>query len=687
MTHRTSRAGFPRRSVVAALFTALLMAAILPAAAIPGKAKVLESRMRGAEALRAVQARLGSVAAINRVDQEKLTDALSKDRSTGLDRAGRLFFVEDAMPGAAAAGDEISAGAPALAVDNPFALHSNPGSNRVIYLDFDGAELTDTVWNDEYADSPSVAMPGYSLDQLPEFSPAELDSIIEIWLRIAEDYAPFDVDVTTEQPSDAALTRTDLTDQIYGTEVLITTDTMKICGCGGWSYYNAFDEITSPERYYQPALVFYENLGDGYARYVAEAASHEAGHNLGLFHDGTLDTAYYRGHGSGSTGWAPIMGSAYDRELTQWSRGEYPRANNPEDDLAVIASHGVSPRADDAGDIQTDASPLAATSSTGQAVVDHGGTIEGASDVDWLSFSTAGAISLQIAPAPVGPNLDVRASLYKSDGSLAPIADNPSNDPLGLSANLAGNVAPGKYFVKIEGVGDTNPLPGYSDYASLGRYTVKGTIAMGTVPGPPTDVRAIDVIDSDATPEASVSFVPPSDDGGNAITSYVVTSSPGGYTASGPSSPITVPLALGSTYTFTVRAVNALGTGPASVPSNPVSPTSPATGVSVTDSSGLERNSLTRVYKLNVTRAGPTSSVATVRYSTANGTATAGSDYVAVSSATLKFRRGESVKQINVTVKGDRTIEPNETFFVNLSSPVGATIGRASATFTILNDD
>jgi hypothetical protein len=52
-----------------------------------------------------------------------------------------------------------------------------------------------------------------------------------------------------------------------------------------------------------------------------------------------------------------------------------------------------------------------------------------------------------------------------------------------------------------------------------------------------------------------------------------VTASPGGATASGISSPITVSgLTSGTTYTFTVKATNAHGTGPASLPSNPVTP-------------------------------------------------------------------------------------------------------------------
>jgi hypothetical protein len=77
--------------------------------------------------------------------------------------------------------------------------------------------------------------------------------------------------------------------------------------------------------------------------------------------------------------------------------------------------------------------------------------------------------------------------------------------------------------------------------------------------------------------EATVAFSPPAFDGGAEVTSYTVISSPGGHTASGASSPITVTgLTNGTSYTFTVTATNGAGTGPASAPSNAVVPTAPA---------------------------------------------------------------------------------------------------------------
>jgi hypothetical protein len=91
-------------------------------------------------------------------------------------------------------------------------------------------------------------------------------------------------------------------------------------------------------------------------------------------------------------------------------------------------------------------------------------------------------------------------------------------------------------------------------------------------PGAPTGVSAT-ASDGNAT----VSFIRPSS-GGAPITSYTATASPGGAHASGGSAPIIVTgLADGTSYTFTVTATNSLGTGPASAPSNAVTP-APATG-------------------------------------------------------------------------------------------------------------
>jgi hypothetical protein len=110
--------------------------------------------------------------------------------------------------------------------------------------------------------------------------------------------------------------------------------------------------------------------------------------------------------------------------------------------------------------------------------------------------------------------------------------------------------------------------------------------------------------------------------------------------------------------------------------------------LAVNDISVAEGNSGTRVATFTVTRSGDRTRAASVVYQTASGSATAGSDYVGVPATTLNFAPGDASKSVAVTIVGDTNVEADETFFLNLSSPVGVTmVNPASGTATITNDD
>ena len=117
----------------------------------------------------------------------------------------------------------------------------------------------------------------------------------------------------------------------------------------------------------------------------------------------------------------------------------------------------------------------------------------------------------------------------------------------------------------------------------------------------------------------------------------------------------------------------------------PVPPPPPPT-LNIADGSVREGRKGTRRLNLNVTLSSSSSDVVTVSYATADGTALANADYTATS-GTLTFLPGETSRTISVGIKGDLKSEPDETFTVELSNAVGATIADAVATATILNDD
>jgi hypothetical protein len=109
--------------------------------------------------------------------------------------------------------------------------------------------------------------------------------------------------------------------------------------------------------------------------------------------------------------------------------------------------------------------------------------------------------------------------------------------------------------------------------------------------------------------------------------------------------------------------------------------------VSVSDASVTEGNSGTALLGFTVSLSSPQAGAVTVSYATANGTATAGSDYLAAS-GTVTFNAGQTSQTVYVTVYGDTAYEPNETLTLTLSNPTGGvTLNRSVATGTINNDD
>lgn len=339
-------------------------------------------------------------------------------------------------------------------------LSSRPTATSVLYLDFDGATVTDANWNS--GGTINAANSGLTDAQ-----------ITEVWNRVKEDFMPFNIDVTTDagRYSGAAAGRRmrciiTTSDAWYNTPAKVAAGQI----AGGVANLWSFDRSGTTASSTIPCWVFSNRLGSS-AKNVAEASSHELGHTLGLYHDGTSTLGYYTGHGSGATGWAPIMGVGYYQPLVQWSKGEYSGANNTEDDLAIISgsTNGFGYLADDAGNSRGAAAALSVSGSS----VNTRGMISNSADVDYYSVTVnAGNLNLSINPSDISPNLDILATLENSSGTV--IATN--NPDASLPASLSASVTSGTYYIKIQGTGKGTGSTGYTSYGSMGPYTITGSL-------------------------------------------------------------------------------------------------------------------------------------------------------------------------------------------------------------------
>jgi len=461
----------------AVFVVAILLVAVNPVLA-QGRPSGLPNSANGQAAIDALGDRLPAVAQRHGLSADRLRELFQRDGSLFVDESEALFYVDEAHehaePSEPAIGE--TGGYGDYGPQDAFLLHSKPGADRTIFLDFDGHLVDGTAWNSTLGSN--FQAPPFDLDGNPgSFSDSERLRIIGIWRRVSEDFAPFDVNVTTQDPGAAALERSSSSDQVFGTRALISRSNA-LCGgsCGGVAYVGVYDRTGS---YYQPAWVFFDNLGSGHEKYTAEAVSHEVGHNLGLHHDGTSSTTYYTGHGSGETGWSPIMGSGYYKNLSQWSKGEYPGANNSEDDYLVIQSNGLGFRVDDHGNELSTATELSQGSTFSIT-----GILEQRSDVDFFRFySGVGDVQINANAFTPGPNVDVELRVYNSSGAV--IAQSNPSSTLSSALSFA---APydGTYYVRIDGVGKGDPLAGgYTDYGCVGQYSLTGTVSSPSGNQPP----------------------------------------------------------------------------------------------------------------------------------------------------------------------------------------------------------
>ncbi|MDO4576353.1 MAG: MBG domain-containing protein, partial [Planctomycetia bacterium] len=361
-------------------------------------------------------------------------------------------------------------------------LHSNPSSSYTIYLDFDGYTIDNTVYWKEYeAERPVLDMDGDSTT----FSDIELAYIYDTWAYVAECFAMFEVDVTTQDPTtyleSGALQKSGGNDTAYGIRVSIVNDP-DWQGVAGIAYVGSFTWSTDV-----PALIWWQ----GDALSTGESIVHEVGHTLGLYHasqwtDESTNTAveYYAGQGN----WSPFMGGGHGG-VQQWTKGEYPHSVNIsqgqsqglfQDELSVLVSNGFGYKTDDVPDSTVATLNL----KDGQAT----GCIETSGDHDVYTFTLVEETDIHLIVAPHYYNvmLDVGAVLCDANGNV--LYDGSTRDS--LSASFDVTLAAGTYTLDIYGDSGTY----YTNYGSLGNYVISGTL--GTTSSLLTVTTLNDVVDA-----------------------------------------------------------------------------------------------------------------------------------------------------------------------------------------------
>jgi hypothetical protein len=458
------------RMVVAAAAVMLVSGAVSHAQAPQSRKPPKEGALRGAAAAKALRDRATPPGRVQSGgDVESLIQVLEANESAWVTPEGEMFFA-DVIP-VAATGPGVTV-TPSLTAGPPPTPsgygpngmpihHSLPGAQFKLYLDFDGDFVSSRFWRF------NRTMAAYTLDGDPtQFNAEEQAVISRVWGRVAEDYAPFGIDVTTERPVELQRGHPGEQNVLWSifTRFASAGFDVNVFGVSLFSMgYMPFGTET-------PTFTFFDLFRRDDSA-LADTASHEGGHMFGLLHDGQGFAEYYAGHGTGATSWGPIMGSPFGRNVTQWSLGDYAGGTNPpfgnafQDDVALIAGK-LGMRADDGADESLAAAPVALPTRA---------LITAPLDVDVYALPNTRGVDLTITGFRAGTvddggNLDVAAEIVDANGLVVAAADDHEQTVATLSAALGA----GPHYLRVRS--SSNPA-NYTTYGSLGEFTVSGRFA------------------------------------------------------------------------------------------------------------------------------------------------------------------------------------------------------------------
>jgi len=309
--------------------------------------------------------------------------------------------------------------------------------NATILLSFYGYRVANTPWNTNGDVNCAPA----------NLTTTEIDYIIR---RVKEDFAPFNVMVTTDEMTYHQ------TNPKKRMRVIITESWEWHGIAGGVAFYDSFTWGNNT-----PCFVFSSLMGYN-EKFIAEGVSHEVGHTLGLKHQAdysntcTLVSEFNTGKGDGQTGWAPIMGIGYYKNVTTWHKGPTLGCDAVQDDVSTIASI-VGLKQDE--NVEMDRAVEV------QSAVD--GVMNNSNDVDYYYVDLKSSKKITASPYCTGndngANMHLKMRIFKKQGEELVAVSFP--DALTSSTTLD----KGKYFVGVETRSNSNQ----TRYGMLGNYQIR----------------------------------------------------------------------------------------------------------------------------------------------------------------------------------------------------------------------
>lgn len=409
----------------------------------------------------------------------------SADSSLYFDLDPGTYFVQVSRAGAGIGDYDLRILADATYSTAPPVLNSLPTAADTLYLDFDGHASGTDRWAIQTNGGAVYTATAFNLDaNAGVFSPAERLAIANVFRVVAEDFSPFNINVTTVDPG-AFPDRVAFRQVITNSSAGIVDPTIP-AGVIGLAWLNSYGGTSGPGDTDSIAFTFAgpplspNGFGGGtsgaigpFALELANVSSHEFGHALGLNH--------YRGSPLTMNPADVIPGVIMTDTSNGAARARFVSGNADngsmtgaaQDDLAVIgnAVNSFGLRADDHGDNPANATAIL---QTGLSTYAGTGVIRSLSDPDFFSFVAGGDTTIRVDVDDFSTNLDVVLRLFDAAGNQIGMPADPTGSPDASIVRSGVNALPaGTYFISVRSQGGVG---------EVGQYRVDITTSVSLAP-------------------------------------------------------------------------------------------------------------------------------------------------------------------------------------------------------------